>query len=85
MKLGVNEKEICSQTKTNYKTQIFFEKSFKYHRGKHFKNYWNILDSSDLPSQITEQKHFYEIEPGDNEIFGVLKYMPNNKTPMKDQ
>ena len=39
MKLGVNEKEICSQTKTNYKTQIFFEKSFKYHRGKHFKNY----------------------------------------------
>ena len=58
-KLEVNKKEIHGQK--NYEIKSFFGEPFKCHRSRHFTNYSNILDSLDLPSQITEQKHFCEL------------------------
>ena len=73
------------QSKTNYEIKIFFEEPFKCHRAKHFTNYSNILDSLSLPTQTTEKKkHFCKTEPSDKEIVGVFKYMPNNKTSMRN-
>ena len=80
-KLEVNGKEICDQAKINDEIKIFFEKAFKYHKGKSFTNLSNILNSIDLPCLTNEQKDFCEIELGEKELSNALKSMPNNKTP----
>ena len=83
-KLEVNGKEICDQAKINDEIKIFFEKAFKYHKGKSFTNLSNILNSIDLPCLTNEQKDFCEIELGEKELSNALKSMPNNKTPGND-
>ena len=45
----------------------------------------HFLDSLELLSPTTEQKHFCETKPWDKEILGTLKCMPNNKIPMSDK
>ena len=54
-------------------------------RGKHFGNYLLNNNSLDLPRQTTEQKNFCKTEPRNRGKFGLLKYMSNNKTPLRDK
>ena len=83
-KLEVSGKEICDQAKINYEIKIFFEKAFKYQKGKSFTNLSNILNSIDLPCLTNEQKEFCEIELGEKGLSNTLKSMPNNKSPRND-
>ena len=96
-KLEVNGKEICDQAKINDEIKIFFEKAFKYCKGKSFTNLsnimnsidlpclTNIMNSIDLPCLTNEQKGFCESELREKELCNALKSMPNNKTPGNDR
>ena len=59
-RIEVNGKEICDQAKINDEIRIFFEKAFKYHKGKSFTDLSNIMNSIDLPCLTNEQKYFCE-------------------------
>ena len=71
------------QAKMNDEIKIFFNKAFKYHKGKSFTNLSNILNSIDLSCLTNEQNDFCETELGEKKLSNAFKSMPNKKTPVE--